>query len=328
VSVDDVLLEGHTEDISTQGLRIELKKFFHQTENTKINLSFPQLQSVTSKFELSDLPYVVRHVSKDQHVVHLQNSSAEENNTAKRFFETLIKSNRTKLKSYRDEEEVPGIGEALRNIYAQNVINVAYFLRKDSVNFVPDAVATSSANNRLLQLLHFQAKPNQFNLYPLYRNAKISHDFINRTLTKIKPSDRPEMRELFIAFDPSKELIGDAINSYFTEKFTQPEQRRQFISQALQHGQFIALKVFLARTGRPDFETMQSELNYVSVYAVHNAKLLEEQLWNVSAMGDIIDVTDEVLRRFDFSESAILQNQKSLPTHKLKQVEVEQLLKV
>ena len=207
------------------------------------------------------------------------------------------------------------------------MINVAYFLRKDSVDFVPDAVATSSDNNRLSQLLNFQAKPGQFNLYPLYRNAKIRHDVINRTLAKVKPNDSPEMRELFIAFDPSKEAIGDAINSYFTEQFTKPEQRRQFIAQALQHGQFIAVKVFLARTGRPDFETMQSELNYVSVYAVHKAKLLEEQLWNVSAMGDIIDVTDEVLRRFEFAESAILLNHKPPATHKIKQVGIEQLLK-
>jgi hypothetical protein len=327
VSIDDVLLEGHTEDISTQGLRIELHKFFHQTDKARITLSFPQLQSVTSKFELSDLPYVVRHVSKDQHVVHLQNFVTEKSNTARRFFEALIKSNRSKLRAYRDEEEVPGIGEALRNIYAQNVINVAYFLCKDGVDFVPDAVATSSGNNRLSQLLQFQAKPGQFNLYPLYRNTKIHHDFINHTLTNIKPNDRPEMRELFIAFDPSKEVIGDAINSYFAEQFTKSEQRREFITQALQNGQFIAVKVFLARTGRPDFETMQSELNYVSVYAVHKAKLLEEQLWNVSAMGDIIDVTDEVLRRFEFTEGAILLNHKSPPTHKIKQVGIEQLLK-
>jgi len=327
VTIDDVVLEGHTEDISTQGLKVELSKFFHKADKVKITLSFPQLQSVTSKFELSDLPYVVRHVSEDRHVVHLQNIVTEENNTARRFFEALIKSNRSKLRAYRDEEEVQGIGEALRNIYAQNVINVAYFLRKEGVDYVPDAVATSSPSNRLSQLLHFQAKPGQFNLYPLYRNAKIRHDFINRTLGKLKPNDRPEMRELFIAFDPSKDEIGDAINSYFTEQFTKPEQRRQFISQALQNGQFIAVKVFLARTGRPDFETMQSELNYVSVYAVHKAKLLEEQLWNVSAMGDIIDVTDEVLRRYEFAESAILLNHKAPATHKIKQLGIEQLLK-
>jgi hypothetical protein len=313
VNIDGVVLKGHTEDISTQGLKVELGNVFYKTDEAKITLSFPQLQSVTSKFELSDLPYMVRNVSKDQHVVHLQNFATEQINTARSFFEALIKSNRSKLRSHHDEEEVPGIGEALRNIYAHNVINVAYFLRKESTSFVPDAVATKSANNRLSQLLQFQAQPGQFNLYPLYRNAEILHDFINRTLTKIKPNDRPHMRELLIAFDPSKKIIGDAINSYFTEHFTKPEQRRQFIAQALQNGQFIAVKVFLARTGRPDFETMQSELNYVSVYAIHKAKSLEEQLWNISAMGDIIDVTDEVLRRFAFDENAILMNQKSPP---------------
>ena len=65
----------------------------------------------------------------------------------------------------------------------------------------------------------------------------------------------------------------------------------------------------------------------MSVYAVHKAKLLEEQLWNVSAMGDIIDVTDEVLRRFEFAESAILLNHKPPATHEIKQVGIEQLLK-
>jgi hypothetical protein len=327
VIIDGVVIEGHTEDISTQGLRIELDKFFHKAEKAKISLSFPQLQSVTSKYELSDLPYVVRNVSKDGHVAHLQNFVTEQSNTARRFFEALIKSNRSKLRAYRDEEEVPGIGEALRNIYAHNVINVAYFLRKDNADFVPDAVATSSASNRLSQLLQFQIEPGQFNLYPLYRNAKTRHDFINSTLTNIKSNDRPEMRELFNAFDPSKETIGDAINSYFTEQFTKPELRRQFISQALQNGQFIAVKVFLARTGRPDVETMQSELNYVSVYAVHKAKILEEQLWNISAVGDSIDITAEVLRRSEFSESAILLNHKSPPTHKVRQGGIEQLLK-
>jgi hypothetical protein len=327
VNIDGVVIEGHTEDISTQGLKIELDKVFHKTEEAKMTLSFPQLQSVTSTFELSDLPYVLRNVSKDRYVVHLQNFATEESNTARRFFEALIKSNRSKLRAYRDEEEVTGIGEALRNIYAQNVINVAYFLRKDNIDFVPDAVATSSVNNRLSQLLHFKAQPGQLNLYPLYRNAKMHHDFIHLTLAKIKPNDRPKMHELFIAFDPSKEVIGDAINSYFTEQFTKSEQRRQFIAEALQNGQFIAVKVFLARTGRPDFETMQSELNYVSVYAVHKAKLLEEQLWNVSAMGDIIDVTDEVLRRFEFAEDAILHNHTSPKTHKTKYVGIEQLLK-
>jgi hypothetical protein len=40
-------------------------------------------------------------------------------------------------------------------------------------------------------------------------------------------------------------------------------------------------------------------------------------------MGDIIDVTDEVLRRFEFAENTIFMNQKAPTTHKIKQAEIK-----
>lgn len=327
LKIDEQIFQGHTEDISTKGLKIELNKFFSADSTARVSLSFPQLQSVTSKFDLSDLPYIVRQTSKDGYVLHLQNFVTEENNTARRFFEALIKANRAKLKAYRDEEEVAGIGEALRNIYSQNVVNTAFFLRKEGMDYFPDAGVTWSMPSRLASLLRFKADNQECNLYPLFRNAKTRHDFIPKTLATIKPNNKPVVQELFIAFDPSKEVLGEAIHSYFTAQFSKPEQRRQFISTALQHGQFIAIKIFLARTGRPDFETMQSELNYVSIYALHKAKLLEEKLWNVSALGDLVDVTDEVLTRFNFDKKTIENNHKTPKTHKIKQLGIEQILK-
>ncbi|MGJ8680758.1 PilZ domain-containing protein, partial [Paraglaciecola sp.] len=327
IKVGDTIVNGQTEDISTKGLKIELNKLFIPDGTNRVSLTFPKLQSVTSKFDLTDLPYLVKHTSKDGYVIHLQNFVTEENNTARRFFETLIKANRSKLKAYRDEEEVPGIGEALRNIYSQNIVNTAFFLRKDTNDFVPDASASWSMPSRLSNLLKFKTGEQECNLYPLFRNAKVRHDFIPQTLANIKPNNKPMVKELFIAFDPSKKELSEAVHSYYSNQFTKPEQRRQFIATALQYGQFIAVKVFLARTGRPDFETMQSELNYVSIYALHKAKQLEEQLWSVSAMGDIVDVTDEVLKRFNFDAKVIENNHKTPKKHKIKQMGIEQILK-
>jgi hypothetical protein len=327
VNVDGHIYQGNTEDISTQGLRIELDKSFTSQENSLIKISFPNLQKVTVKYVLADLPYFVRHISKDNSVLHLQALVNEHNNTAKHFFDALIKANRTKLRAYRDEEEVPGIGEALRNIYSRNVMNVAYFLRKDDIDFVPDAVATWAPNNRLTNLLHYKTEAGNFNLYPLYRNTMSKHDFIPSAMHNLKPNERPVMREVFIAFDPSKDNLSDAIKSLVSEQFIKHEKRRQFISQAMQNGQFIALKVFIAKTGRPDIEKMQSELNYVGVYALHKAKQLEEKLWSVTGVGDLIDVTDEVMRRYEFTEEKIAENQKFPATHKIQKVGIEQLLK-
>jgi hypothetical protein len=326
IKIGSQIINGHTEDFSTLGLKIELDSHFNQVEETKVVLSFPKLQAVTKKYNLTALPYVVKKISRDHHVIHLQNMLMEEKNTARAFFEALIKGNRSKLKAYRDEEEVSGIGEALRNIYADNVLNVAYFLRKDSIDIIPDAAATFSMDNRLSNLLNFQAQPEQINLYPLFRNASSRHDFISPSISKTKPNEKPKMEELFVAFDPSKEQIGQAIHSQFSHKFSSQQARKDFIHQALRNGQFIALKVFLARTGRPDIEHMRSELKYISIYAVHKAKLLEEQLWNVIAMGDIVDVTDEVLQRYEFQQGLILENQLTPAHHKTKKVGIEQLL--
>ncbi|MFT5314126.1 MAG: hypothetical protein ACI8Z9_002625, partial [Paraglaciecola sp.] len=65
---------------------------------------------------------------------------------------------------------------------------------------------------------------------------------------------------------------------------------------------------FLARTGRPDIEKLKPEINYVGMYAVHRAKVLEEKLWNVIGVGDLIDVTDEVMNRYEFSPEKIAAN--------------------
>ena len=327
VRIEDSVFEGHTEDISTQGLRVELTTTCQLPTDSLVTLSFPTLQKVTSKFLLSDLPYYVRQTSKDSSVLHLHALINDKNTTAKQFFEALIKANRAKLKSYRDEEEVPGIGEALRNICARNVINVAYFLRKDELGYVPDASATWSVNNRLTNLLHFKTEAGHLNLYPLYRNAMSKHDFIPKAMDSLKANDKPIMREIFIAFDPSKEALQDAIKSLVSEQFIKHEKRRQFIAQALQSGQFIALKVFIAKTGRPDIEKIQAELNYVGVYALHKAKQLEEKLWSVIGVGDLIDVTDEVMRRYEFSEDKIADNHKYPATHKIQKVGIEELLK-
>ena len=86
------------------------------------------------------------------------------------------------------------------------------------------------------------------------------------------------------------------------------------------------MKIFLARTGRPDIDRLQSEINYVGVYAVHRAKQLEEKLWNINGVGDIVDITDLVMSRYTFDTQAIVNNYERQLHHPQKSIEIEQLL--
>lgn len=327
VKLGDISLDGASEDISVRGLRIELSDYFHGNEKDIVRLSFPVLQKVTKKYQLVHLPYIVKGISYDRSVLHLNAVNDPNNNTAQRFFDELIKTNRAKLKAYKEEEDIPGIGSALRNLYSKNIINTAFFIRKEGIDFVPDALATANSNNRLNSMLLFNAEPGYFNLHFLYSTNGVELDFIQYTLKKIKTNEKPVMRELFVAFDPSKEKVEDAVVSRFADQFHDNIERKEFIAHAMAAGQFIGVKVFISRAGRPDMERLQSEISYIGLYAIHRAKVLEEQLWNIVGVGDLIDVTDEIMIRYHFSQKHILANYEPPAEHKLKTAKIEQLLK-
>jgi hypothetical protein len=58
---------------------------------------------------------------------------------------------------------------------------------------------------------------------------------------------------------------------------------------------FRAVTVTLSRTGKPDTQFIQAELNYISRYAAYRAQEIEEDLWQVYAIADTVDVTESLL---------------------------------
>ncbi|WP_100643320.1 PilZ domain-containing protein [Alteromonas facilis] len=326
IQFDDITLSGVSEDVSVQGLRIELDSFFHGDINSRIVLAFPHLQKITKKYSLDNLKYRVINISNDRNVLHLKVIN-EDGNVAKLFFEDLIKHNKSRMKAYADDEEIPGIGHALRCMYAKNVENIAFFIRKEQGQYVPDTVIDHGQSSRIAKLGEQFAEPGQFNLEFLYRDRSREYSFIQEAITQLRIEPNPLHRELFIAFNPTATELNEAIKPRFAEQFLDNTQREQFIHSALRSGQFIALHVYMALTGRPDLELLQSEFNYVSVYAIHRAKELEEQLWNIGAMGNLIDITDEVMYRYGFNSQQISDNYRSPSSIVVETDNIEALLR-
>jgi hypothetical protein len=86
-----------------------------------------------------------------------------------------------------------------------------------------------------------------------------------------------------------------------TEKLT------SFIDSYIQKDIFFAYRVFISRTGRPDMNYIAKELAYVGDYAVHRAKEIEERLWSVVGVGDVIDISEEVMTRLGFESNQLKQ---------------------
>lgn len=296
-----VKMQGITDDVSPGGLRIELQTPFQGGTFSIVEADFPKLQGLTRKFQLQSLPYEVRNISKDGRVINLKTYQEEDEHTpavATLFFDELIKNNRNKLRSDRNEEELPGMGEALKNIYANNVQNIAFFFNKEGIYVLPAALSRPVANNRLMKLFAFGVEDEGLaNLYPLFCVLGKDADYVTNTLKDMRMNNKPTSRELYIAFDPTQTSQYDAIKGVFADTLESQKQHCDFIKNANDAGEFFALKIFIARTGRPDTDLLRLEMGYVNMYAQHKVKTLEEGLWKVTGVGDILDITDEVVRR-------------------------------
>ncbi|MFC6439325.1 PilZ domain-containing protein [Bowmanella sp. JS7-9] len=303
-------LHGVTEDVSLQGIKVQLNQPFNGNLYEEVQVSFPRLQEANSKLPLKGLYYSVRNISPDRSVLNLHILHAHDTHSAESLFGRVIQKNRQLLKTYQDDDMLPGLGEALRNVYSAHIPNVPFFVSKTGLQFRPDAILDITPKHSLYPLLSFGASAGQLNLYFLY--AGKSQDFLQATLSKLKTNTRPVMKEAFVGFNPNADKVSDAITCRFSEEFGSDQARRDFISTAMDKGCFYAIKVFLARTGKPDTDMIKTEMQYLGVYALHKAKALEDQLWNISGVGDLIDVSDEAMLRYGFNQQHLAANHQAL----------------
>ena len=79
------------------------------------------------------------------------------------------------------------------------------------------------------------------------------------------------------------------------------------ISKGIKSQLIFIMRLHISRTGRPDTDYLENELNYVSQYAMHKAKDLQEALWSVVGVGDIVDITEEALSHCGFEQQKVDQ---------------------
>ncbi|WP_242618738.1 hypothetical protein [Alteromonas sp. KUL49] len=181
-------------------------------------------------------------------------------------------------------------------------------MSKEGVRYSPQACITGKQDQRITRLAEQDVDGRKVNLEFMFRDRKLDTPFMQSGLKQIKIEKMPLRQELFVSFDPKVRDPRRAILPRFSHRFETDEQRKRFIDEAINRGQFVAIHVMLVTTGKPDLDMIQTEFNYVSMYAIHKAKELEEKLWSLAACSHLIDVTDEVLLRYGYDNDVVLEN--------------------
>ena len=292
ISEDSEEQAGWTNDVSTSGLQIQTDEPIDVEKDDVLRISLPEMQELTKSISLKDMPYRVVHANESHTVINLEADSSVVNHPGKKFFTDLIDSNPVVLKPQKEVRDLESMTNAMRALFVRHIFSLPVFLGriKGSIG----AAGVSEYPRKDCGILHdMSPKGNRgYNLYPLL------HDGMMKLLIDDPLKDLGDSRETVrtVVYIGRIGVSGEI--RYLTvreEDFTDSAQRLKFIRESQSRGTFCALKLFLSKTGKPDLTDIAKDLNYVAKYAVHKARALKNAIWSVTAVLDIVDITDEVL---------------------------------
>lgn len=285
---------GWTRDISTMGMQIELETPLICNKHENVSISLPKLQDLIKEMNLSVLPYRVVHSNNMRTVLHLQITGDEEKHVGRKFFQMLIEQNQQKLTTTPEQRHQRGLANSLRNLFVTQKFNYALFIDKYYATNL--GIMGIGKHPQSLDHLLLNESQTEANLQPLFKDEMFKKALMN-PLNQTKREFRPFIVELNIA----KIRTSDVNFRYeikLDDEWISVEEKTAFIKKSLNNGEFYSIQLHISKTGRPDMEFLAKELDYIAKYAIHKAKKLEEQLWNVTGVCDIIDTTEATLSRY------------------------------
>jgi hypothetical protein len=298
----DTHLTGVSEDCSISGLKIELDSPFEQRINSRVSISFPILQKKTKQFILEDLKYRVKHIHYDKLVIHLEAITEQELSVAEKFFTQLIDTNKDKLKTITNEESVPGMSLALRCMQARNTPQLCTYIQKNNGGYFPITTTMQPIRASWLNLLKHDMPATKMNNSWLFQDKHRSNAFIRDAMRTLRLDQRPIQAEIYIAFDPTELNYETAVIAQWENELATHRSKLQFIKTAMARGEFYAFSVHISRSNRPDTSLLEQELLYVTRYAIHKAKQLEELMWDICGQVYLTDITQEAIYRYQLNE--------------------------
>ena len=300
IESEGVSWQGISNDFSVSGLMVQLDKPPVLKKGDIVHLSFPKLQKITSSFDLKSLPYEAVSVNKKEMIIHLRVYVEQHQHIGRSFFKLLIEKNRDKLTADEYAMIVPGLSKALRNVYSHSLSISSLVVQTSGSRYKIEAIACSGENNELLSLMRRLSDRQQYyNLYPLLSNLQATN-IMNSSLKKMQNDDEPVTEILYVAINHDVEMVDKAVTTKLASELKSPGDRKSFIRDALKAGSFYCVQVKVSRADEPDMDYLNPELSYIGSYAIHRGKQIEQEIWSVAGIIQLLDITHEAMIRYNF----------------------------
>lgn len=303
VECEKVKWHGKSLDFSVSGLKIQLDNSAILSMGDIVYLTFPKLQKITSAFDLKQLPYEVVRINKKKTIINLRVHVKEHQHIGRAFFKLLINKNRDKLTPDEYAMLTPGLAAALRTNYATNMRIPSLVVQTSGSRYKIETICCNDDENEVLQdMKQLSDRQRFYNLYPLLTKLQTNNS-LEQNLKTLLTNEEPVTKLVYIAVNHSEDKVDDSVSVALDSELNSQELRQAFIKNALRRGQFYCLQLKVSRTNEPDIEYLNAELSYVSTYAIHRSKQIEQDIWSVVGVIQVFDVTNDALLCYDLSRT-------------------------
>jgi len=299
VSVDtEVLLggkkyTGSSRDISIKGLCIELEAV--NTSGYKkddiVDVAFPVLHKrANERINLNQIPYTITCVQMEagKPLLHLKREKTKDWKSQTDFFKDLIGRNIKLIKLDTEDIETSAKSRIIASIAVENTATLPIFVQKgqkigDSKTAIIAMPRQPSAFNDF-----FEVQAGQYNF------KSITHP--NRLSLLTNNTRNNNVSELLI-YLYKKQIAGTAqyeIFSAIESDFESVEDKLYFFDQCKEND-YRVIKVAVSNVLTPDNIEIASAIEKLQDLAPHYAQRLQANFDRITAIGDIVDVTNQVI---------------------------------
>ena len=298
VTQDKQKAAGITLDISSRGMQVTLDSSADFSSNKPLMLSFPKLQTIAGKTQLDNLPYRLVRVRKNGVTLHLTAVMGHTPHVGVDFLNKLIAHNKEKLEQLtQNNSEANELADGLKNILLRDLHSVPYFVEKTTKAAQVACLGVGTRQDEISDIFAAGTSDTlQYNLAPLLKDGFFKRDILE-PIRQMRPQQDMDFIEVFI------QLIRQSRGKIFLKctlatEIGDVEAQITFINQSKALGRFLALRIYRGATEKPDINYLRRELEYINIHANHKARQLEEQLWRVIGVGELLDITQEVELRY------------------------------
>ncbi|MBY5992724.1 PilZ domain-containing protein [Ferrimonas balearica] len=275
-----------TLDVSPGGIKLQLAEAQSLERDSLAELELPSLQPLAGKLKLKGMPYRLVRAQKDGRTLHLK-AEGSVGHSGVVFLSHLLSQNRAKLSEVGSARQHRQMTDGLKDLMFKQLHSLPVFAHKRGGKVVLDLLGQSATEDPLLMRLTDSV--------PANLGWLLERGGVQDALGDWRRQGEGAQLEMeWLIKLPSAAMEAQVLPMSAAQPLA---VRQQFVREAMEQERFLALKLRLFAANRPDLDYLQQDLAAISTHALHRARELEDMLWQVQAVGQLVDISDEALCR-------------------------------